>query len=182
MKWHHLERHLDPLAQRQRTWRTWRALGACWVVGLVVASALWALEVNSIATLPMLVGVLIIVAVLAVRRANDWRPDYQDLARRIERDNPDLHAVLLTALEQEPEWMRQSIVRAPAGAALIRDVRTWHGGTANTSQQTRVMTSVGYYAPWFRRPGELAPCMPPDLFETLSERAQCWCRDLVLDK
>ena len=86
------------------------------------------------------------------------------------------------ALEQEPEWMRQSIVRAPAGAALIRDVRTWHGGTANTSQQTRVMTSVGYYAPWFRRPGELAPCMPPDLFETLSERAQCWCRDLVLDK
>ena len=86
------------------------------------------------------------------------------------------------ALEQEPEWMRQSIVRAPAGAALIRDVRTWHGGTANTSQQTRVMTSVGYYAPWFRRPGELAPCMPPDLFETLSERAQCWCRDLVLDE
>ena len=103
MKWHHLERHLDPLAQRQRTWRTRRALAICWVVGLVVASALWALGVNSIATLPALVGVLIIAAVLAVRRANDWRPDYQDLARRIERDNPDLHAVLLTALEQEPD-------------------------------------------------------------------------------
>ncbi len=103
MKWHHLDRHLDPLAQRQRTRRTWRALGACWVVGLVMASTLWALEVNSIATLPVLAGVLIILAVLAVRRANDWRPDYQDLARRIERDNPDLHAVLLTALEQEPD-------------------------------------------------------------------------------
>ena len=103
MKWHHLERHLDPLAQRQRTWRNRRALAICWVVGLVVAGALWALGVNSIATLPALVGVLIIAAVLAVRRANDWRPDYQDLARRIERDNPDLHAVLLTALEQEPD-------------------------------------------------------------------------------
>ena len=69
MKWHHLERHLDPLAKRQRTWRTRRALAVCWVVGLIVAAALWALGVNSIATLPALVGVLIIVAVLAVRRA-----------------------------------------------------------------------------------------------------------------
>ena len=103
MKWHHLDRHLDPLAQRQRTWRTRRALTACWVVGLIMAATFWALNVNSPATLPVLVAVLIIVTVLAMRRANDWRPDYQDLARRIERDNPDLHAVLLTALEQEPD-------------------------------------------------------------------------------
>jgi hypothetical protein len=83
-------------------------------------------------------------------------------------------------LEDEPEWMRQSIVRAPAGAALIRDVRTWHGGTANLSQETRVMTSVGYYAPWFRRPG-VDPCIPRGLYEQLSERGQRWCQALVLD-
>ena len=83
MKWHHLERHLDPLAQRQRKWRTWRALATCWVVGLLAAATLWALGTNSLATLPALVGVLIVLAVWAVRRANDWRPDYQDLARRI---------------------------------------------------------------------------------------------------
>lgn len=86
------------------------------------------------------------------------------------------------SLEQEPAWMQQSIVRAPAGAALIRDVRTWHGGTANVSEETRVMTSVGYYAPWFRRPRAAEPLMPRGIFDALSDRAQHWCRDLVLDK
>jgi hypothetical protein len=85
------------------------------------------------------------------------------------------------SLEQEPEWMRQSIIRAPAGAALIRDVRAWHGGTANVSDETRIMTSVGYLAPWFRRPGDNEPVMPRDLYETLSERARTWCRSLVVD-
>ncbi len=84
-------------------------------------------------------------------------------------------------LEQEPEWMQQSIIRAPAGAALIRDVRTWHGGTANVSDETRVMTSVGYLAPWFRRPGAADRCMPREIFETLSQRAQGWCRQLAMD-
>jgi len=77
--------------------------------------------------------------------------------------------------------MRQSIIRAPAGAALIRDVRAWHGGTANVSDETRIMTSVGYLAPWFRRPGDNEPVMPRDLYETLSERARTWCRSLVVD-
>jgi len=103
MKWQQLDRYLDPLAQRQRQWRTWRALAACWVVGLLVAAVLWAMGVNSLSTLPVLVGALAILAVYTARRASDWHPDYHDLARRIERDNPDLHAVLLTALEQEPD-------------------------------------------------------------------------------
>ena len=77
--------------------------------------------------------------------------------------------------------MRQQIVRAPAGSALIRDVRTWHGGTANLSQETRVMTSLGYYAPWFRRPGSLEAVMPREVFETLSKRGQRWCRSLLAD-
>ena len=35
MKWQRLEKHLDPLAGRQRQLRTWRALGACWIAGLL---------------------------------------------------------------------------------------------------------------------------------------------------
>lgn len=82
-------------------------------------------------------------------------------------------------LEDEPDWMKEAIIRAPAGAALIRDVRTWHGGTANTSDETRVMTSVGYYAPWFRRPGATEAVMPEQVFDSLSDRAQRWCRALA---
>ena len=39
---------------------------------------------------------------------------------------------------------------APINTAIIRDVRCWHGGTANNYNQKRPMTSVCYYAPWFR--------------------------------
>lgn len=58
----------------------------------------------------------------------------------------------LPTLDEEPQWMRESIICAPAGTAIIRDVRCWHGGTANTSQQIRPMTSIAYFAPWFRAP------------------------------
>ena len=80
-------------------------------------------------------------------------------------------------LGDEPPWMRRSHLCAPAGTAVVRDVRCWHGGTANRSDQPRPMTSVGYYAPWFR--ARVAPVLPRALYETLSPRAQELCRLLV---
>jgi hypothetical protein len=56
-------------------------------------------------------------------------------------------------LADEPEWMRLSTVcPAPAGAVQIRDVRAWHGGTPNVSDDVRAIPNVEYYAPWFREP------------------------------
>ncbi len=56
-------------------------------------------------------------------------------------------------LEEEPEWMRLSTVNpAPAGAVQIRDVRAWHGGTPNLSDDVRSIPNVEFYAPWFREP------------------------------
>ncbi|MDA0336346.1 MAG: phytanoyl-CoA dioxygenase family protein [bacterium] len=83
------------------------------------------------------------------------------------------------ALQDEPQWMQESIVEVPAGTALVRDVRCWHGGTANDSQQTRAMTSVGYYAPWFHRPGGPLEPMPRQLYDTLGARGQFMCRSLL---
>lgn len=56
-------------------------------------------------------------------------------------------------LPEEPEWMRLSTVcPAPAGAVQIRDVRAWHGGTPNVSDDVRSIPNVEFYAPWFREP------------------------------
>ncbi|MEM7342307.1 MAG: phytanoyl-CoA dioxygenase family protein [Actinomycetota bacterium] len=56
-------------------------------------------------------------------------------------------------LDEEPEWMRLSTVcPAPAGAVQIRDVRAWHGGTPNLSNEIRAIPNVEFYAPWFREP------------------------------
>lgn len=82
------------------------------------------------------------------------------------------------SLEEEPKHWQESILCAPAGTAVVRDVRCWHGGTANDSQDLRIMTSAGYYAPWFHRPGG-GRDMPRDVFDSLSERGRSMCVDLV---
>ena len=42
---------------------------------------------------------------------------------------------LLPALADEPEWMRLATVApVPAGAAIFRDYRNWHGSTANLGE------------------------------------------------
>ena len=82
-------------------------------------------------------------------------------------------------MEEEPARMKESILCAPAGTAVIRDVRCWHGGTANDSDEIRPMTSVGYLAPWFRLP-DLSPSLPRELYETLSPRGRELARFIVL--
>lgn len=84
----------------------------------------------------------------------------------------------IPSLEEEPERMRRSILCAPAGTAVIRDVRCWHGGTANRSEEIRPMTSAGYLAPWFRMPQYGDP-LPRSLYETLSPRGKQLCRYLL---
>ena len=81
----------------------------------------------------------------------------------------------IPTLEEEPERMKRSIVCAPAGTAIVRDVRCWHGGTANRSDEIRPMTSAGYVAPWFRTPHQ-GDYLPRSLYETLSPRAKALCR------
>lgn len=90
------------------------------------------------------------------------------------------HRVRPPQLNQEPEWMRNSQLCAPAGTAVIRDVRCWHAGTANNSDEIRPMVSTGYYAPWFRQPGEEKK-MPREIYNTLSERGQKLCASIVKD-
>ncbi len=73
---------------------------------------------------------------------------------------------------EEPEWMRLStLVGAPAGAGVFRDLRAWHGGTPNVSREVRAMPNVEFAAPWVEGP-LFAPCMPHEIWTTLSPHAQ----------
>ncbi len=82
------------------------------------------------------------------------------------------------SLEEEPEWMKRSIVCGPSGGAVIRDIRCWHGGTANRSDEIRAMTSVGYAAPWFLwfRKDNL---LPRGVYDGLPARAMQLTRFIV---
>ena len=83
-------------------------------------------------------------------------------------------------LEEEPEWMRLSTVcPAPAGSVQIRDVRAWHGGTPNLSDELRAIPNIEYYAPWFREP--ILPGISYADHRQLSEHAQNLTRFSVAD-
>ncbi|HKN01861.1 MAG TPA: phytanoyl-CoA dioxygenase family protein [Candidatus Binataceae bacterium] len=72
----------------------------------------------------------------------------------------------------EPEWMRLStLAGAPAGAAIFRDTRAWHGGTPNLSREIRAMPNVEYMAPWYEDQN-FQPAMPYEIWAGLSPHAQ----------
>tara|TARA_B100000579_G_scaffold304887_1_gene254719 strand:- start:116 stop:886 length:771 start_codon:yes stop_codon:yes gene_type:complete len=83
----------------------------------------------------------------------------------------------IPTLQEEPNWMKNSIICAPSGTALFRDVRCWHGGTANNSEFPRAMTNAHYYAPWFR--ASLEPTVPEEHLDKMSVRAQELCRYIL---
>jgi hypothetical protein len=85
----------------------------------------------------------------------------------------------IPSLEEEPEWMKNCHVCAPAGTALIRDVRAWHGGTPNDSDEIRIMISSGYTAPWFQM-GRVKPAFSQELFDQLSERGKQMCHEFKI--
>jgi ectoine hydroxylase-related dioxygenase (phytanoyl-CoA dioxygenase family) len=86
----------------------------------------------------------------------------------------------LPRLADEPEWMKLSTVcPAPAGSVLIRDIRAWHGGTPNLSNEVRSIPNVEYWAPWYREP--LRTCMPRHVFEGLSDHGKNLCQYIVAD-
>jgi hypothetical protein len=102
-----LKSRLEPVARRERQVRLWRSLAVCWVaVALTGLFFLWIssrFEVSRNAGVVCLVLVFVVGLVASVIALARRRTDYRDVARKIERDHPDLHALLITAVEQKPD-------------------------------------------------------------------------------
>lgn len=78
---------------------------------------------------------------------------------------------------EEPDWMRLStLVGAPAGSGIFRDLRAWHGGTPNLSSEIRCMPNIEWVAPWAARPGTMAQTMPHEVWEKLTPHGKHICR------
>lgn len=91
--------------------------------------------------------------------------------------------------EENEAWRLFTVCPLPAGTAVVRDNRTWHGGTPNLSAEARFLPNCEFAARWWcrgttsslwRNPWVLAPqCMPREVFESLSETGRLVCRDVV---
>ncbi len=86
----------------------------------------------------------------------------------------------IPTLDEEPEWMRLSTVcPVPAGGVMIRDVRAWHGGTPNLSDEPRAIPNLEFYAPWFRE--QIVPGIDHADYLKLSQRSQEIAKFCVAD-
>ena len=73
---------------------------------------------------------------------------------------------MIPELDEEPVWMKYSTVcPAPAGSVMIRDIRAWHGGTPNLSNEMRAIPNAVFLAPWFHE--RQLPAMPREMFDLL---------------
>ena len=102
-----LRKRLRPIVNRRRRLRLAYFLSACWIVAALVGIGLisanrylgwkspavnWALCISTV-----------LATLYALYRSRRMQPDYKAVAQHIERQNPDMQALLLAAIEQEPE-------------------------------------------------------------------------------
>lgn len=104
---HSLRRQLEPIVTRRRRLDLARRLSLYWLIasliGLVLIGAAW-LWGWRLPFAPVLWGIAVVVAtIIAFWRCERVGPDYQAIARDIERHHPDLRALLLAAIEQKPQ-------------------------------------------------------------------------------
>ena len=117
-----LQKHLEPIARDYHYWHLWRALAQCWAamalvgIGLILLhrfTGWWAAWV-----FPLFIAATVVWAVWLRRHWRRNKPDYRAMARQIEEENPKLHSLLLTAVEQQPatatgglNYLQQRVIR-----------------------------------------------------------------------
>src|SRR5437867_6207992 len=102
-----LQSHLEPVARRLRRMRLLRAFTGVWLGATLAGTAI--VVIGRLLDLPplfLIAGVFTLAGAIAFivhQRLTSWSTDYRQIARDIEANHPDLHALLLTAVEQRPD-------------------------------------------------------------------------------
>ena len=72
------------------------------------------------------------------------------------------------------KYMPSEKVYMPAGSIVIRDIRVWHRGTPNCSQNRRTNIALIYTRHWYGAGGEIQ--IPQDTYDLLSKPARALFR------
>jgi hypothetical protein len=102
-----LRKRLQPIVKRRRRLYLAYRLSACWfgaalvAIGFLAVDWLWGWK-SSLADAALCAGTAL-VTIVVLYRSYRIGPDYKAVARDIERRHPDLRALLLAAVEQEPQ-------------------------------------------------------------------------------
>ncbi len=104
-----LRKQLRPIVnRRRRLYLMWR-LSAYWfvsgIIGVTLVMADWLWGWNSpLASWALCISTLL-ATVIVLYKYSQMHPDYRAVARNIEQQHPDMQALLLAAIEQEPQGL-----------------------------------------------------------------------------
>lgn len=108
-----LQIHLDPVARDHRRWQLLRTLTRGWLVAAGAVLLLVFVHRSTGWTSPWFFLSLFVAVsawtLAAWRRSQRTPLDFSAIARNIEAENPKLHALLLTAVEQQPDGATQEL-------------------------------------------------------------------------
>ena len=102
-----LRKRLRPIVNRRRRLHLAYLLSVCWIVaalvgiGLISANRYWGWK-SPVANWALCVST-VLATLYALYRSCRMQPDYKAVARHIEQQNPDMQALLLAAIEQQPK-------------------------------------------------------------------------------
>ena len=102
-----LRKRLRPIVNRRRRLHMAYLLSVFWIVaallgiGLISVNRYWGLK-SPVANWALCIST-VLATLYALYISRRMRPDYKAVARHIEQQNPDMQALLLAAIEQEPE-------------------------------------------------------------------------------
>ncbi|HET6406982.1 MAG TPA: hypothetical protein VFG14_03805, partial [Chthoniobacteraceae bacterium] len=151
-----LKSALEPVVRRHRNQRVLiMAIGITLILAVIVWLIPSRLPFAAVALLAYFIGWRIAVSI-----GKRWEPDYLQIARKIELRHPELHALLLTAVEQKPDpatgrlHFLQQRVLAEAAEIAVRDqwidsVPSWRLNLSRTAFAIALMALLfsGYLHP-----------------------------------
>lgn len=167
-----LQMRLERVAQRER-WLRWLGVTAlCWTEAAVLFAIFIFADVRLSTPAAAALGFMAIlatglVALLAGRR----RIDVVELARRIEKEYPDLRSLLLAAVEQTPRgpdgelgYLQERVIDEAIEHARrqkwIKAVPTWHLATAGACHVVWLLFFVAAWGTLLQRASAPAPAAP----------------------
>jgi hypothetical protein len=123
-----LKTALEPIVRRQRFLRLMLGLLVGWLVLSGFLLFIWMSDVKGPGVVAAFVFAGVAVWMIVRQIVAAWEPDYVAIARSIEQRHPDLHALLITAVEQRPEsaesglhFLQQRVVADAVAEVRRRD-------------------------------------------------------------
>ena len=163
-----LKSALEPMVRRQRWLLFFRGLALAWLSLLAISLILWLSGYRGTGVFSGMVFSSVLMLFLVRWAVEKWRPDYSQIAKQIEECHPDLHAVLLTAIEQQPDsksgrlnYLQQRVVTDAAAEVRRRNcieaVPAWKIATAAMIQVGLFILLVWFTSAQFWRSHRTAP-------------------------